>query len=135
MGKWLQRLKADPKKQPTTQQWSIINLIHNRCETEHKIESADGDLQRSMIETAPPPLFRMIHGLPGSGKSQILKWLRSYFTEVWLWEEGIHFQFLAPLNSMADGIGAGHQAWKLRVVQRLCTYELQSEGNHKVCYT
>ena len=46
----------------------------------------------------------MVHGLPGSGKSQLLKWIRSYFEVVWEWENGVHFIFLAPLNSMATGI-------------------------------
>ena len=56
-------------------------------------------------ECASAPLLRLVHGLPGSGKSQLLLWLRSYFEEVWLWSEGPEFVFLAPLNSMACNIG------------------------------
>ena len=51
------------------------------------------------------PLLRLIHGLPGSGKSQLLVWLRMYFVEVWQWQEGREFMFLAPLNSMACSSG------------------------------
>ncbi len=51
------------------------------------------------------PLFKLIHGLPGSGKTKVMHWLRSYFEEVWGWTEGVHFTFLAPLNSMAANIG------------------------------
>ena len=58
-----------------------------------------------MQEDAPPPIFKLIHGLPGSGKNRLLKWLRSYFIEVCGWEEGVHFQYIAPMNSMADNIG------------------------------
>ena len=47
----------------------------------------------------------MVHGLPGAGKSEVLKWVRSYFETVWLWTIGVQFQFLAPLNMMAHGIG------------------------------
>ena len=65
----------------------------------------DQAVQAAKQAAADEPLFRLIHGLPGSGKSQILKWLRSYFNEVWLWGEGTHYQFLAPSNSMADDIG------------------------------
>ena len=46
-----------------------------------------------------------MHGLPGSGKSKLLKWIKQYFEEVWQWEHGIHFVLLAPLNRMATGIG------------------------------
>ena len=53
----------------------------------------------------PPPLRHLIHGLPGSGKSELLRWIRSYFEEVWQWSYGAEFVFLAPLNSMANNIG------------------------------
>ena len=51
------------------------------------------------------PLFRLVHGLTGSGKSKLLLWLRTYFEEVWKWSDGVQFQFVAPLNSMANNIG------------------------------
>ena len=47
----------------------------------------------------------MVHGLPGSRKSKLLLWLRTYFEEVWKWTDGVQFQYLAPLNSMANNIG------------------------------
>ena len=59
-----------------------------------------------------PPLFRLIHGLPGAGKSKVLKWLRSYLIEVWQLREEEDFVFLAPMNSMAAGIGGSTlHAW------------------------
>ena len=50
------------------------------------------------------PLFRLVHGLPGSGKSQLLKWITHYFEYVWKWENGVHFVLLAPLKCMATHI-------------------------------
>ena len=50
------------------------------------------------------PLLRLIHGLPGSGKTEILRWLQSYFEQVWNWTLGVQFAFIAPLNSMASNI-------------------------------
>jgi len=50
-------------------------------------------------------MYLLVHGLPGSGKSQVLLWLRSYFEDVWHWTHGDEFVFLAPLNSMALNIG------------------------------
>ena len=53
-----------------------------------------------------------MHGLPGSGKSKVLEWLRNYFETVWKWTLGHEFVFLAPLNSMASNIGGfTHHSW------------------------
>ena len=51
------------------------------------------------------PLFRMVHGLPGSGKSRLIKWLKEYFEEVWLWTQEKQYALVAPMNTMADNIG------------------------------
>ena len=50
------------------------------------------------------PLLRLVHGLPGSGKTEVLRWLQSYFEQVWNWTLGVQFDFVAPLNSMASNI-------------------------------
>ena len=51
------------------------------------------------------PLLRLIHGLPGSGKSKLLLWIKEYFEEVWKWEINNQFAIVAPQNSMADNVG------------------------------
>ena len=83
---------------PNVQQWSVLDLVHRRCLYEQKEgvklqvnKAASGDSHWE-------PLFRMIHGLPGSGKSKLLLWLRTYFEEVWQWTGGVQFQFVAPLD-------------------------------------
>ena len=80
---------------PNTKQAMVLNLVHDRCVKEHHHAEANEE----------EPLLRLIHGLPGSGKSLLLKWLRKYFVNVWLWTEGREFIFIAPLNSMACNIG------------------------------
>ena len=50
------------------------------------------------------PLLRLVHGLPGSGKTEVLRWLQGYFEQVWNWTLGVQFDFVAPLNSMASNI-------------------------------
>ena len=60
---------------PNAKQTQILEVIHERCVLEKCHE--DGQ--------ASEPLLRLVHGLPGSGKSQLLVWLRSYFQEVWRW--------------------------------------------------
>ena len=50
-------------------------------------------------------LFRLTHGLPGSGKSKLIAWLKQYFDEVWQWAQGKQYAIVAPMNTMADNIG------------------------------
>ena len=82
----------------------MLQLVHDRCVEEHS-----GDSQ---------PLLRLVHGLPGSGKSKLLEWISSYFEHVWQYTHSREFMFLAPLNSMASNIGGatlhswGQVAWK-----------------------
>ena len=101
-GVWKQKLIDDVKK-PNRQQWSVLDLIHDRCVYEYW-EERNHCINETRGSAHWEPLFRLIHGLPGSGKSQLLKWIRNYFEAVWSWEHGVHFIFLAPLNSMATDI-------------------------------
>ena len=50
------------------------------------------------------PLLRLVRGHPGSGKTEVLRWIRQYFEQVWSWTLGVQFAFTAPLNSMASNI-------------------------------
>ena len=99
---WKQAIEK-AEKTPNQQQWQVLDFIHERClyeyreESKHCINATSGAAQRE-------PLFRLVHGLPGSGKSHLLKWIRCYFEDVWKWESGVHFVFLAPFNSMATEI-------------------------------
>ena len=81
-----------------------MNLVHHRCLYGQE-EEIHHSINKELSEDHWEPLFRLIHGLPGSGKSELLKWMQTYFEEVWHWTNGVQFQFLAPLNSMAAGIG------------------------------
>ena len=95
---WRQKLR-DPKLSggviPNAKQQMILDAVHRRC----VCEATDGK------EHPSDPFLRLVHGLPGSGKSKLLTWMRSYFEDVWQWTDGREFAFLAPLNSMACNIG------------------------------
>ena len=80
---------------PNALQQQVLDAVHRRC-----VYEATGNM-----EYASNPFLRLVHGLPGSGKSKLLSWLRSYYEEVWQWSEGREFVFLAPLNSMACNVG------------------------------
>ena len=91
---------------PNLKQSLVLKDIHDRCVCEEQ------DKHRKDVSAVLAPLLRLIHGLPGSGKSALLSWTRSYFEVVWLWTYGEEFVYLAPLNSMANGIcGSTVHSW------------------------
>jgi hypothetical protein len=49
-------------------------------------------------------MLGIIHGLPGAGKSEIIRWLRELFTQMG-WTQDGEFMCAAPMNSMAALIG------------------------------
>ena len=89
---------------PNEKQWQVLDLVHQRCVYEYS-EEVDQHVNNTPEDQHWEPCFRMVHGLPGAGKSELLKWAKTYFETVWLWTMGIQFQFLAPMNQMAQGIG------------------------------
>ena len=84
---------------PNVLQRQVLEMLHDKCTEEKQFN--DGPSQRS----SPAPLRHLIHGLPGSGKSELTRWIQNYFEEVWQYKKGQHFVFLAPMNSMANNIG------------------------------
>ena len=94
---------------PNLLQKRILELVHERRVAEHAYENGEG---MSCATPCPEPLLRLVHGLPGSGKTQVLRWLQSYFEEVWGWTLGLEFVFTAPMNSMASNIqGSTIHSW------------------------
>lgn len=57
--------------------------------------------------TQAEPIFDVIHGLPGTGKSKVIAWICELFMDVLGWESGNQFVCLAIQNTMAANI-AGH---------------------------
>ena len=89
---------------PTQQQRRILEEVHQRCKYEYFLEQ-ELPLTSDLQGLSSVPLYRLIHGLPGSGKSRVLLWIRNYFEDVWQWTHEDEFVFLAPQNGMADNIG------------------------------
>ena len=58
------------------------------------------DVQRD-ADFRSEPLQLLLHGVPGAGKSQTLKWIRSFFEEVCNSKHEREFVFLASQNTMA----------------------------------
>ena len=55
--------------------------------------------------TQDEPLFDLIHGIPGAGKSKVIAWICELFTDVLGWTGGNQFICLAVQNTMAANIG------------------------------
>ena len=74
---------------------ACIMISLPRCEWKAKTQ------QKSRVE----PLRLMVHGLPGAGKSEVIKWARSFFEKVLGWRHGREFVCIASMNTMAALIG------------------------------
>ena len=61
-------------------------------------EKADEDVNK---EYRSEPVPMLLHGVPGAGKSRVLKWMRIFFEEVCDFTHGVEFVYLASQNTMA----------------------------------
>ena len=65
---------------------------------------------------SPNPEYKLVQGLPGGGKTELLTWIRFLLEEVWFFVHGVHFVMTARLNSMADNLHGVtmHKYWRIR---------------------
>ena len=109
-----------------------MHAIHERCVQEAK-EEQQGKVNRDGQE--PARLF--CHGLPGSGKTQVMKWMAEYFEEVWGWVAGRHYvkwfinnPFLA--NQWNSGMVNDCYSGCDICVGRVLSYQAVMEGSWKL---
>ena len=95
---WLTNLQSSNGNcPPTGEQLKFLRAVIQRCLQEAAEEHA------GTADTEP--LRAIFHGVPGAGKSQTLKWLRSFFEDICHWEHQHQFVFVAPQNTQAALIG------------------------------
>ena len=89
-------------------------MVHRRNKDEYFILS-ELPLTQDIAYMSPNPEYKLAHGLPGAGKCQVFKWIRSLLEEVWLLVHGVHFVMTAPLKSMADKLHGitMHKFWRV----------------------
>ena len=106
IAEWLAALQrtANP---PGEKQLQILRLILDRCWLEaREIRS------NSINMTAAEPVRHMIQGLPGAGKSELIKWICRAFNEVFGFQHGVQYVCLASQNTMASLInGFTNHSW------------------------
>ena len=109
---WCEKVYVDAATHiPTPRQKYVLQTLHFRMVKE-QYEILQENYEHLWREKPDDihvdnPLFRLVHGLPGSGKSQVLLWIKQYFEEVWKWEINNPFAIVAPQNAMADNVGGG----------------------------
>ena len=98
---WLHGLQnAIPGPRPSSEQSHFLQAVLERC-----ILEATEEKQSNAFRSEPLRAF--LHGVPGAGKTQTIKWLRFFFETVCEWTHGQEFVFAAPQNTQAaliDGI-------------------------------
>ena len=103
---WLQALQQSPNP-PGSQQLQVLRMILDRC----WLETLEIRTDRINM-TAAEPLRHMIQGLPGAGKSELIKWICRAFNEVFGYIHGVHYVCLASQNTMASLInGFTNHSW------------------------
>ena len=88
------------KPSPDEKQMSILNAVAERC-----IQEA----REQHLPRGSPCLRFFVLGLPGSGKSEVIRWLCDdaigLFPTCFGWEHEVQFEKLAPMSTMAANIG------------------------------
>ena len=94
------------KEPPTSRQKDVLEHVAQRVLQEFAATHEGGDVPAHTKSDhkhmrTEEPLRGLIHGLPGTGKSQVIAWIRKFLEEALCWEHGVHFVCVAFQNSMA----------------------------------
>ena len=106
---WFAKLHTEEER-PNVQQLQILTTVRDRILLEFALEKEGPHLLRkvlkkNMVDTREEPLRGLIHGLPGTGKSRVIKWICRLFTEALGWEHGVEFVCVAFQNRVAHAMG------------------------------
>ena len=98
---WLEEVKRRETIRPNNEQFAILERVACRIKTEMKQEQASYGYSSHPDEE---PMLDLIHGLPGTGKSELITWLKELFHLIG-WRHNVQYVCLAVQNSMAASIG------------------------------
>ena len=86
-------------KKPNRKQQDFLEHFVRRLKVEW-LEEQQGNVN----STPEEPLLDVVHGLPGTGKSAVIGWMRTLMEDGLGWEHGVQFICLAFQNAMAAQI-------------------------------
>ena len=98
---WLTELTRRQTLKPNKKQFAILKRVAQRLQYEMRQE------QNSVTDSSSPdeePMFDLIHGFPGTGKREVIAWLKDLFHAIG-WQHGVQYVCFAMQNSMAANIG------------------------------
>ena len=106
---WLEQLMLEDEK-PNGQQLQILKAVKDRLLLEIQLEIEGPELRRKhqpeLFSTgSEEPMRALIHGLPGTGKSRVINWIRRIFMEARDWTHGVQFLCVAFQNKVAYAMG------------------------------
>ena len=106
---WFAKLSKE-ELQPNPQQMAVLQDVKIRILLEKEMQNEGPWIQRSnkrkkIEDPREEPRRGLIHGVPGTGKSEVIKWLCRLFTEGLGWEHGDQFLCLAFQNRVAFKMG------------------------------
>ena len=98
------------KEKPNEKQLSVLKTVKDRLLLEIRLENEGSELRRKhqpdlFTTDSEEPLRGMIHGLPGTGKSRVINWIRRIFMEARDWTHGVQFLCVAFQNKVAYAMG------------------------------
>ena len=96
---WLVEV-AQRQVEPNIEQLSILQGVAHRIKEEMGEEQS---ITKGPNPTDEEPLLDLVHGLPGTGKTEVIKWLLELFALLG-WENGVQYVCLAVQNVMAAQI-------------------------------
>jgi hypothetical protein len=101
---WFAKVRTE-KEPPTDEQWYVLRQVRDRVLLEHRIEKEGMHLPKGETrKREEEPLRGLINGPPGSGKSELIKFLRRFFVEALEWSHGVDFVFAAYQNKVAHAM-------------------------------
>ena len=86
---------------PNEEQFAVLQGVATRLKQELQQEQS---IERNPVGDNDEPMLDLVHGLPGTGKTEVIKWLIELF-QVLGWENGVQYICLAVQNVMAANIG------------------------------
>ena len=105
LDEWFEKINKE-KEPPNPEQLNVLHKVERRLLDEIELDNAFPLLkkQRKLEKTSDAreeALRGFVHGLPGTGKSRVIKWVIRMFTEAMAFTNGVEFVCVAFQNRVA----------------------------------